>query len=303
MTRASRLTCCLLLPVACCLLLSGCKTLRRWRASADASSAERMKNMEKQMEAVTERLENLEYELRFNIASNQVSLGKYQDALKGFREVVRTNPSSSYAAASLYQTAKIYKYNLKNTEKAISTYQELLSGYPKSEFRKTALFEIAESLSELGKKTEAAEQYRKVIATAGRDPAVEKAYYQLGDLYREEKNYADAMKQYQKLIEVFPEGTLRPAALYRLAYCSLVLADTAAALKLYEQVYTEFPTADFAELSLFDRISVLMAQNANGAVAAKDAVSKYMIQYPNGRFRPELERFLEKLNRKKPSSP
>ena len=176
-----------------------------------------------------------------------------------------------------------------------------MSGYPKSEFSKTATFEIAESLSELGKKSDAVAQYRKVIAGAARDPIAEKAYFQLGDLYKEEKNCREAGKNYEKLIELFPSSALRPAALYQLAYCSLSLSDTALALKQYERVYTEFPSRDFAELAMFDQITAMVAQNSDSD--AKSVIGDYMIRYPNGRFRAEAERFLAKIDRKKSPSP
>lgn len=290
-----------LMSMACCLLLSGCQTMRRWRASSDASSGERMKQMEKQVEVMSERLERLEYELRFSVASNQVSLGKYQEAIQGYREVVNLGPTSPYAADSLYEIAVIYKYKLKKPEKALAAYDELLKRYPKSEFGRTAAYEIAESMAELGKKSEALAQYQKIISLYGRDAVVEKAYFEIGSIYEEEKKYKSAREAYEKLIEKFPAGPLRPAALYRIANYSLALADTAAAIRQYEKVYTEFPAGDFSELAFFDRVSALVAENSDSDAQA--SISEYLIRYPNGRYRSEAERFLTKIERKKSRTP
>jgi len=283
------------------LSVSGCKAIRKWRAAGDANSAERMKSIEKQVDVLTERLEQVEFELRFNVATNQVSLGKFEEAVKGFREVVNRNPNSTYAADSLYEIAKIYKYHLKKQANAVATYEELIRRYPRSQFIRTAAYAIAESLAELGKKTEARDQFRKIVTQFGRDPIVEKAYFELGDMYQEEKRWLDAKNSYQKLIDLFPAGALRPAALYRLANCSLALGDTAASLRLFAGVYTEFPAGDFAELAYFDRISILVAQAADSD--ARAGINDYLVRYPTGRFRAEVERVFNKLDRKKPSSP
>lgn len=291
----------LLLLLACSLLFSGCRTLRRWRAGADASSAERMKQVEKQVEVLTDRIEQMEYQLRFNVASNQVSLGKYEEAIKGFREVIDLDPASRFAADSLYEIAKIYKYKLKNPASAVDIYEELLRRYPKNEFRRTAAFEIAESLSELGKNSEARAQYRQIISKSDNDKVAEKAYFEIADLYESERNFEEARKAYQSLIEKFTAGSFRSAALYRLANCSLALADTPAALRQFEKVYTEFPSGDFAELAYLGRANAQVAENADSA--ARGDISKYMILYPNGRYRAELERLLTKIDRKKSSAP
>lgn len=283
------------------LFLSGCQTMRQWRARGDATSAERLKQLEKQMEALTARLEEVDVELRFNVASNQVSLGKYDQAIKAFREIVSRNPDSKYAADCLYEIAKIYKYNIKDPSQAVSAYDELLRRYPKSEFVRTASYEIAEGLAELGKKSEAVEQYRKIITRFGRDPVVEKAYFDIGDIYQEDKKFVQAKEAYAKLIEIFPTGANRSAALYRLALCSMALSDTPAALRQYESVYTDFPNSDFAELAFFGRISALVSENVDTRAGAE--ISQYMIRYPNGRFRAEAERFLSKLDHKKTASP
>jgi len=289
------------LLAACGLVLSGCQTMRRWRAPADASSAERMKQLEKQVEVLTARLENIEYEMRFNVAANQVSLGKYQEAIKGFREVVNLSPNSVYAADSLYEIAKIYRYHLKNPSKAVEVYEELIKRYPRSEFHRTAAYEIAASLAELGKKTEALAQYQKIVSSFGRDPVVEKAWYDLGALHQEGKNHKEARAAYEKLIDLFPAGTLRPAAHYSLAKSALALSDTPTALREYEKVYQDYPNAAVAELAYFDRLVAMAAGNGDSEVLA--AIGQYSIRYPNGRYRAETERLLKKLENKKPRTP
>ncbi|MBI4179874.1 tetratricopeptide repeat protein [bacterium] len=283
------------------MLLPGCQAVRKWRAKGDASSAERLRELEKQMETLTAHLEEVDLELRFNVASNQVSLGKYERAIEWFREIVRRNPNAKYAADSLYEIANIYKYNLKDAGKAVAAYEDLVKRYPKSEFVKNASYEIAESLSELGNKIEALVRYRGIILKFGKDRVSEKAHFDMGEIYQEDKKYEQARDAYEKLIKTFPAGENRPAAFYRMAVCSLALSDTVAALDQYKSVIQDFPASEFSELAMFGRISVLMAQNSHGP--AGDEISQYMIRYPNGRFRAEAERFLSKINNKKPAAP
>lgn len=297
MTRARLAGVCFLLAVV--MISSGCQTMRRWRASSDASVSERMKQMEKQVEFLTERLAQMELEMRFNVASNQMSIGKYQDAIRGYQELLNRFPESHYAADSLYEIAKMYKYNLKKPDEAIAKYEELLRRYPKSEFVKTASYEIAEILDQLGKKTDALVKYRNIITKFGRADIVEKAYFGMGDILQNDKQFAQARDAYQKLAETFPSGSLRAGALYRSAVCSRTLGDTSAALKEFLRVYTEIPSGDFAELAYFDRVSMLLAEHSDSDVRA--GISQYNIQFPSGRFRSEFERFLQKMNGKKSS--
>ncbi len=285
----------------CVMLTAGCETMRRWRALSDAPAAERLKALEKQMETLTAQIEQLEEELRFNVASNQVSLGKYEDAIKGFTEVVGRYPTSTHAASSLYEIAKMYKYNLKDYAKAKETYDNLVRRYPKSDYVRTASFEIADCLMELGRKSDALAQYRSVISKFGRDPVVEKAYFEIGEIQQQDKKFTESRVSYEKLLELFPSGALRPAAMHRLASCVLALADTATAIRNYELVYTKFPSSDFSELAFFDRLTVLVAQNMDSD--ARAAISDYMIRYPTGRFRAEVDRFQQKFESKKSSAP
>lgn len=294
------LTCCLL-PVACCLLLSGCQAVRRWRAKGDASSADRLKQLEKQVEILTTRLEEVDLELRFNVALSQVSLGKHEQAVLWFQEIILRHPNSKYAPNSLFEIGKIYKYALKEPAKAVAAYEELLKRYPKSEFVRRASYDIAESLAQLKQTSKALDQYQSIITRFGKDPVVEKSYFDLGELYEQGKRFALAKESYEKLVELFPASANRPAALYRQALCSLALADTAAAMRQFEKVQTDFPTTEFAELAMFGRISALISEETDSE--ARGQISQYMIRYPNGRFRAEAERSLAKLDRKKSASP
>lgn len=301
MSRVFRKTITGISIVTLLLLLVACQTTQGWRSSPGAPSGDRMKDLEKQVEVLTARLSKMEYELRFNVASNQASLGKYEQAIKVFQELIKSNPESPFAADSLYEIAKIYKYNLKNIEKAVSTYKDLLGRYPKSEFRRTAMFEVAECYMELGRKSEALSQYKDIITRYGKDPVAEKAYFEIGDMMQQAGNFPEARDAYAKLLGTFPKGELEPAARYRLAVCVMRLSDTESAIREFSRVFTEFASSDVAELSYMSAVSALGDEKRDSEARAR--IGEYLIRYPNGRYRTEFERFLEKLNLKKTSSP
>jgi TolA-binding protein len=90
-------------------------------------------------------------------------------------------------------------------EKAVKTYQEVISLYPNNDLAVEARFRIALLYGKEGKWTEAIEEMNQVIHHSPRGHLVVEARVELGGLYLLLKNYPKALEQYEWVTKNHPQ--------------------------------------------------------------------------------------------------
>jgi outer membrane protein assembly factor BamD (BamD/ComL family) len=138
-------------------------------------------------------------------------------AVVAYDRVVKNYPLGDFADDSLLRMADIYYVNLKDTPKAMATYELLVQHYPG-----TAVSEEA----------------------AGK----------LGPYYEKEAKWREAIKAYQQYIYNFPQGKLVQDACFAIAGCQEQLEDWVAAMDAYQAFIDKFPNVPASQKAK-DRIS------------------------------------------------
>jgi tetratricopeptide (TPR) repeat protein len=90
-------------------------------------------------------------------------------------------------------------------EKAVKTYQELISLYPNNDLAVEARFRLALLYVKDGRWTEAAEEMNQVIRQSTRGYLVVEARIELGELYLHLKNYPKAIEHYEWVTKNHPQ--------------------------------------------------------------------------------------------------
>ncbi len=176
-----------------------------------------------------------EYELAVYREGQCLSLiGKYEDAIRAWRNLPNHRPKSPYADDILLAIGDIYLEILNKSSNAIKSYQKLLSSYPGSNLTKDANHNIGLCYFQQGKFNVAKEVFQKELASL---PKVEKApptglerlidacdkkksyvpehktdrfnkavtvLVNLGDMHFAEKDYKKAANAYRKAMKEVP---------------------------------------------------------------------------------------------------
>jgi len=129
---------------------------------------------------------------------------------------------SSWASKALYQIGSIYSHNLKNTNAAIETYQELIKKYPESKEAMMAHYQLAEIYRSLNKYQAAIKAYQEIIAYPERnwysgdgciDSFADAAQFHIGIVnYENLRDYKTALLTFQKFINDRPNSPRLAAA-------------------------------------------------------------------------------------------
>ena len=91
-------------------------------------------------------------------------LKDYERAIATYRQLIEAHPESLWAAEAVYRTGVVYAKYLNNAEKAIESYQTLISDYPSSSQTMMAHFQLGEMYRTLDQYDEAVKAYQTTIA-------------------------------------------------------------------------------------------------------------------------------------------
>ena len=157
--------------------------------------------------------ESLGYALYFQMKDSEAkeawkkasSLGKTgaKEALKKYYNITDVPESAaplptSLSASEYYSKGYDYKWNKKDTDKAIEYYLKAVSIDPN---HTNALFELGYVYNEKGEYSKAIEYYNRVLAL---NPRAKDALNNIGLSYENQKDYVKAESYYRKSIEVDP---------------------------------------------------------------------------------------------------
>ena len=116
------------------------------------------------------------------------------------------------AGRALLRIGKIYTDYLKDPEKGMAAYQELLAKYGGSEQAVDAQFQVGQYLLKKGKYDQAAKAYEQFIYNYPRDEKVQEAMMAIARCHAARKDWAQALDAYQRYLNKFPKGRFAPAA-------------------------------------------------------------------------------------------
>jgi TolA-binding protein len=108
---------------------------------------------------------------KFRIAKSQFFLWKFDDAVAGYRDIIKTYPQTPWAEKAAFEIGVSYytrserNAGSESYQDAIDAYESFLKAYPKSEFVPEAKFGIASCLEEMDQLDAAYQAYEALRST------------------------------------------------------------------------------------------------------------------------------------------
>ncbi len=198
-------------------------------------------------------------------------VGKYDDAIAKYQEILKStpdDPATHYSLGATYQAKK-------DLDDAIAEYRQAISLDPKNaDYRKALQAAIqvkadpiiaqAEQKHKAGDYATAIDLYQQAIALLPKNAAL---WYNLAGAYYAREDYARARDAYQKAIDIDPKGQVND--LYLIAAIDETFDQGRQALDTYKNYLSQAPNGQYAQQAR-ERIKALTA-NINDTVKIKSA--------------------------------
>ena len=184
---------------------------------------------------------------RYAQASSLQDLKQKQAQLKtaigAFEKQLAAYTKGSLADQALYLMGESH-YGLGDKPAAIKSYQAVVTGFPKSKQRGTAVYALGATLEEEKKYTEAGKAYDVFLAEFPEDPLRTEIRMRKAETILQAKNYKEAAEVFGEVAAV--EGyTLADHSRMRQAFCLLQLKQYEQATTIFTAVLSVKETADF----------------------------------------------------------
>lgn len=204
----------------------------------------------------------------------QVKLRKtlYNDVLKAYRSIVKTDPTGKFAQRALWQMAEVYKRR-GESEKAIESYEAILAVTREGYYADKARSVIVDSRKhrklaqgESRKYQNYKELYARFNLRQDYDRAAA-ALFNAAESYERLSNYPEAIARYAQVVDEFPEDEKAPAALAKIGDIHFYnFYDYDAGLPVYHKVIEMYPDSYEATMAIrllkeYDRTRREIAHN------------------------------------------
>ncbi len=214
----------------------------------------------------------------------------YTQAIQNYQQSY--NLKTYEADYALFQIA-VCKGLQRNQQGKIDNLEQLLTGFPESEFQDDAMYELGRSYERLGENQKATEQYNKIAQNHQQSIFYKKALLQLGLINYNNGDFNKALTQYKEVTEKFPETPESQAALMGIKNCYIELNNVEAYFDYAKQTGTSINVSASEQ----DSLTFLAAERLymSGDKGASVQLEKYLKQFPNGGFAVNSHFYLAEL--------
>lgn len=184
---------------------------------------------------------------RYELAQVYIQNDQYQQAINTLEPLTRTSQKNTLAAKAYNSMAFAYM-QLKQSDKAIAAYREVIQRYPSSEERQAALEAVKSYYLENNQPGVYAQLLKENNLAAAGDPAIDSAYYAAAETQFAAGRYDKAKQAMQEYLQQYPSGLFTTKANYYKAESHYQLGEYKDALTGYRAVLTQ-PWSDYTENS------------------------------------------------------
>jgi TolA-binding protein len=170
----------------------------------------------------------------------------------------------------------------RNLQGKIENLNQLLTGFPDSDYQDDALYELGRAYERLGENQNATVQYNKLISSHKQSAYYRKAMLQSGLINYNNNDFNQALANYKEVAEKFPETPEAQAALLGIKNCYIELNNIDAYFDYAKQAGSNVRVTASEQDSLTFRAAerMYMAGDTN----ASTQIDRYFQQFPNGSF-------------------
>ena len=203
----------------------------------------------------------------------------YGQAIQNYQ--LSYNMKNYEADYALYQLA-VCKGLQRNQQGKIDNLEQLLAGFPESDFQDDALYELGRSYERMGENQKAAEQYNKIVQNHKQSNYYRKALLQLGLINYNNGDFNKALAQYKEVNDKFPETPEAQSALLGIKNCYVEMNNVDA----YFDYAKKTGTSINVSVSEQDSLTFMAAERLymSGDKSASAQFARYLQQFPNGSF-------------------
>ena len=148
--------------------------------------------------------------------------GKFEEAIKGYEEVIERSKDVNALSRSLYLVGESYD-NLGLYQKAVEFYNRVLEQFPKSAEAQDALYGKGWGLFRLEDYEAAHKAFARFVETSPNHPAIAEASYRAAESLFKLGDWANAQAAFQRMIDAYRDNEERREfvinARYRLGEC------------------------------------------------------------------------------------
>jgi len=216
--------------------------------------------------------------------------GDYNTAITTFQQLITDFPDSEYADDAQYYIAWSY-YNLASYEEAIIEFEKIIDNYPNSEFVDDADYYIAYcNEKKLFYYVKALLQYYNFLDNYPDSEYADDAQLGIGDCCYAMKQYNSAIEGYQKVLDNYPQSPLLALAQYSIAHSYRRMAKYDKAIDEFEKVIDHYPESEYAApAQYYIGYSYYEFQDYNQAILE---FQKSISNYPNSTWPNDQERLV-----------
>jgi outer membrane protein assembly factor BamD len=222
--------------------------------------------------------------------------------------------SSSYDTASMYPAQRyqfaLKLYNNRNYEDALKEFQAIILQYPGNAIVDSSQYYLGQTRFQRGEYIMAAYEYSRLIKNMPTSKLVLESQYMLAECYYrlspdyslDQKYTKKAIEEFQAFIDFFPTDLKVPEAEkkiaemndklahkeYYTAYIYTKLEYYNAAIAYYDNVVDNYHDTQYASVSLYEKIKLLVNRKRNDEVLTN--IAKFIEKYPNDSRVPELQK-------------
>ncbi|MCC6185987.1 MAG: tetratricopeptide repeat protein, partial [Chitinophagaceae bacterium] len=198
------------------------------------------------------------YEAHYALGDLHLDANKYEDAINHFQKITDAN-AKHLASKSLMKIAFAYQEADNNT-KAIETYKSVISRYPNSEQRNSAL----DALKNLYVSTNQPNAYVQLLKdnnlNASSSSDLDSVFYAAAEGQFANKNYVQSIEAMRNYLSQYPQGIFKTKATFYKSESHYQQKQYDSALIGYDLVLGE-PWSDFTEPSALKASGIAMAQS------------------------------------------
>jgi TolA-binding protein len=155
-------------------------------------------------------------------------------------EAIRDYPQTSLAAQGDYLLANLAQ-ELGRYQEAVGRYSNVISTFPDSEYAGQSQFKKALCFEKLQNYDQACEEYVKLTYIYPENPLVADATVRLGNYYYKKQSYKIAAKIFYNFQQKNPAHKLAAEALFLSAQCNYKLNDFKECIRIFQKVMDEYP--------------------------------------------------------------
>lgn len=174
-----------------------------------------------------------EYSMEANllIADSYYYMGDYKkaySAYSSFANLHPTHPRTPYAlfqkGMSAFNDMDTIDREQESTKKALASFEELLSAYPRSSY---------------------AEKVKRLIPLC-RKRLAQREFY-VGSFYLKKKHYRGAIGRFQRILEEYPDSGIADKALFYIGDAYLRMGEKEKAIKAFSDLMDSFPESPYTQ--------------------------------------------------------